>query len=599
MLHPGLAGTCLGPFVAAVLSLSAPPADAELLKPLTPDSQYNVTLNVTPPQLFPGATAYVGLSISSINGPPPPLRDASNPDRAITVFVMGSTRQPPKDGLQQTDYSLRLEIDRSAGPHRYPIFFYFQLEGQPQLTTEIVALPVGVTHDGLLEVNDKAADAEVITGSSATSDLWLKNDYTEYDVSIDQIDLTSQPNYLARLVSIDGETKATVREQRAVFDPPLIVPANGQKLVRMTLAFAPPPFGDALRGLDGSSVELALTYGESGGRRISENKLHRTLKVRPSLWLAALAVLIGIGVGSWLGYATYLGKIQSSRDRGKAIATNAVVGVLMVFAVVVGHLKLSIFSLETSGTNPVLLMLLATLAAFGGMPLFKKAFKITDPVLVLLGVSAWYLAGSPAHAAPRHPANAPVASTTTFQKGLFLLNNDDITDGAAESFKKVTASEGKRAEDAQYYLGLYFQRKYYITKSRTQVGDWASLYYSEKELRGYIAKYGTEGTGKWLADAWFALVLIDIERNDPIKLKRDRAGLRSAEGRDGEVYVYEVVWSRRAGDVVDAQFQTSYLAKVLEDVTEGGPGSPTIPSLTSTLRAKKIQSYPTSGDAPQ
>ena len=245
---------------------------------------------------------------------------------------------------------------------------------------------------------------------------------------------------------------------------------------------------------------------------------------------------------------------------------------------------------------------MATIASFGGIPLFKKAFGLTDPLVLVLALSACFFADAPAHAAPRaaQRAEAPVSAEASYQKGLFLLNNDDVTDAVRDSLKKVTASDNaKRAEDAQYYLGAYFQRKYYITKGRTNVPDWASLYYADREFRKYFAKYSEQGNGRWLADTYLALALIDLERGDAIALKRHRKQLRDAQARDPDVYVYQVVWSRRTTDVIDAHFPTTFVADVLDNATAGDVSAAAIPAITAAFRARKVQSYAPNAPAAQ
>src|SRR5437868_7602529 len=60
------------------------------------------------------------------------------------------------------------------------------------------------------------------------------------------------------------------------------------------------------------------------------------------------------------------------------------------------------------------------------------------------------------------------AAQQVLAKALFYYNNDDISDEAARQCQLVLKqySSTPEAETAQFYLGSYYQRKYYILKER-------------------------------------------------------------------------------------------------------------------------------------
>jgi tetratricopeptide (TPR) repeat protein len=150
-----------------------------------------------------------------------------------------------------------------------------------------------------------------------------------------------------------------------------------------------------------------------------------------------------------------------------------------------------------------------------------------------------------------------------FAKGLFLFNNGDISDLAATEFQRVislypTADE---AEDSLYFLASYHQRKFYIQKNRWREADVSILASAEQTYRDYITRYTANGSGKWLSDTYFNLMLIYIELGNS---ENALATIKELEGsKDKDVYIYQVVWSPETIDVIDYYYSNSELAQFL------------------------------------
>jgi hypothetical protein len=152
--------------------------------------------------------------------------------------------------------------------------------------------------------------------------------------------------------------------------------------------------------------------------------------------------------------------------------------------------------------------------------------------------------------------------------GFFYYNNDDITDKAATQFRAVMSKYPKsdEAETAQYYLGSYYQRKYYIELAQYRKEDNAALASAKKEYRAYTDKYYKGDKHQWLGDAFFNLALVFLQMNDPTNAGYELEKMNKASSLDGTVYLYEIIYSPNADDVIDGSFQTGALADYASSV---------------------------------
>lgn len=146
--------------------------------------------------------------------------------------------------------------------------------------------------------------------------------------------------------------------------------------------------------------------------------------------------------------------------------------------------------------------------------------------------------------------------------GVYYYNNDDITDKAVRQFNLVMSkyAGSKQAEMAQYFLASYYQRKYYIQLRRQRKDDRKLLQSAANEYKKYTDRYYRNGSGQWLADAFFNLGLVYLQVQDPGSAGNELSKMRDASGRDGSVYVYEIIWSASPEDVIDSYVAAKPLA---------------------------------------
>ena len=138
---------------------------------------------------------------------------------------------------------------------------------------------------------------------------------------------------------------------------------------------------------------------------------------------------------------------------------------------------------------------------------------------------------------------------------------DDTSDRAAEAYQQLMRTHPKsaEAEAAQFFLGAYYSRKFYIIEKRNNVQDWGSMNRAEQELYTYIAKYPN---GFYLADAYHTLALSALRRGYWENAQKLWQQMREVAAKDRKVYIYRVTWSTYSEDVIKGYCDTVGLADV-------------------------------------
>ena len=159
-------------------------------------------------------------------------------------------------------------------------------------------------------------------------------------------------------------------------------------------------------------------------------------------------------------------------------------------------------------------------------------------------------------------AQAPATSSPQdiMELGLYYYNNDDVSDRAAQSFKQLLSRGYAQSEAAQYFLGAYYQRKFYLQRANRHVDDWGSLKQAATQYRNYTDKFYTEGSHRWLADAFFNLALVYLQLGEVWNAVNELQKMMKASDRDRTVYIYQLTWSAQSQDVIDADLPSDRLA---------------------------------------
>ncbi|MCM3872594.1 MAG: tetratricopeptide repeat protein [Pyrinomonadaceae bacterium] len=142
--------------------------------------------------------------------------------------------------------------------------------------------------------------------------------------------------------------------------------------------------------------------------------------------------------------------------------------------------------------------------------------------------------------------------------------NNDISDKAAVQYRKVRDQfpKSKEAETAQYFLGSYYHRKFYIQREKKLKEDYGLLVEAQGQYEDYTGKYAWRSKSPdWLADAYFNLALVFLQRGDSKKAEEFLGKMYGAAPYDRTTHVYQVVWSPNTKDLIDASFDSKQLAE--------------------------------------
>lgn len=153
---------------------------------------------------------------------------------------------------------------------------------------------------------------------------------------------------------------------------------------------------------------------------------------------------------------------------------------------------------------------------------------------------------------------------TLLSEGMFYYRSDDVSNAAADRFKRVIrmGPDTSEAETAQYYLASYYHRKYYIEHEKDESHRTEILGTAEEHYKKYIARYAVRGTKEWLSDARFNLALVYLQLgNSQFAEKALKDLLLYDVSKDPSIYIYQVVWSTESRDVIDSNFDSRRLAE--------------------------------------
>jgi hypothetical protein len=183
--------------------------------------------------------------------------------------------------------------------------------------------------------------------------------------------------------------------------------------------------------------------------------------------------------------------------------------------------------------------------------LFRLAF--TAGVLVTLTTAAFGKTASPAQ---------------LLKQGSSYQAADDTTDRAADIYRQLIRLFPKsvEAEAAQFFLGSYYHRKFFILEQREKMQDWGALNRAEEELYKYKGKYPK---GSYLADTYHLLATIALRRGYSGTAVSWLQNMKQAAAADKKVYIYRMTWSPNTNDVVKRYCDSRALADAnLEPVNE-------------------------------
>jgi hypothetical protein len=144
------------------------------------------------------------------------------------------------------------------------------------------------------------------------------------------------------------------------------------------------------------------------------------------------------------------------------------------------------------------------------------------------------------------------------------FKNNDITDRAAVEYRAVRDRfpGTSAAATAQYYLGSYYHRKFYIQRETKLREDPSVLVEAQGQYEDYVSRYAWQtNPPEWLADAYFNLALIFLQRGDSKRSEQFLGKMYGAAPYDRSTHVYQVIWSPNTRDIIDSSFDSKQLAE--------------------------------------
>ena len=203
--------------------------------------------------------------------------------------------------------------------------------------------------------------------------------------------------------------------------------------------------------------------------------------------------------------------------------------------------------------------------------LFNRRFRL---ICMIAGMVLLLPAGSLAQSKKGSVAqmNDESSPQSTLELALYYYNNDDLNDRAELLLKQLLAKRyhgTPQSETAQYYLGAYYQRRFYLSRDKKGEPDWNALKQAAVEYRNYTDRYYGGGTHKWLNDSFFNLAIVNLQLGFHGDAKNELSKMRAAAEIDPYVYIYQIVWSSQSEDVIDSSLSAAqladYAAKVIQE----------------------------------
>lgn len=162
----------------------------------------------------------------------------------------------------------------------------------------------------------------------------------------------------------------------------------------------------------------------------------------------------------------------------------------------------------------------------------------------------------------RASPSAGAGAADLLKQGTTYQAVDDVSDRAADYYRLILQKypHSSQAEQAQFYLASYYQKKFFILEQTSKTQDWSAFNEAENALNAYVTKYTTNGRGSYLADAYHTLGVISLRRGYIDRGRQYLNSMAKVAARDRSVYIYKVVWSANRADVVNKTCKTETLA---------------------------------------
>jgi len=181
--------------------------------------------------------------------------------------------------------------------------------------------------------------------------------------------------------------------------------------------------------------------------------------------------------------------------------------------------------------------------------------KVKQAQYVVVALSLFVLIGW-ANCANAQPARE------LLDEGMYYHGLNDTSDRAAERYQMTMkiSPRSQQAEEAQYYLGTYFHKKFYLLEERYGVQDWSTFNRAEEAYFEYISKYNARGFHLYLSDAHYALAMVALRRGSDENAQKYLRALHKTSLKDKEVDLFYGLLPSDSRDVKNAVCDSRSLA---------------------------------------
>lgn len=172
------------------------------------------------------------------------------------------------------------------------------------------------------------------------------------------------------------------------------------------------------------------------------------------------------------------------------------------------------------------------------------------------------------------------------KEGSAYQSADDTNDRAASAYHLVIQKypSSTQAEQAQYFLGTYYEKKFFLLEGQSKLEDWSAFNEAEQALYGYVGMYTSRGTKSYLADSYYALAIIALRRGYRDAASKLLTKMSNSARQDSQVYLSKVV-PRRSDEVIKKYCDTKSLAAAaLDAINNSSSFDATINNLTGWCR---------------
>jgi hypothetical protein len=309
---------------------------------------------------------------------------ADSPIKTKGALQLVEDGTPARDRPWKRTYHLDAPIKSDIDPRQYDIALRFASprasSGNVPDSFTTFPLYVGVREKGNLKVEESGSvKPELCMSERHRFTLRMKNGFRNYDVHLQKLTIGSEPNGLVtRVVRVragDITTQPSDADPLAVtFDPTFAIGAAQNEDLAVEVEMASMSWSTFLSGFgDDQRATFSLVYDDGWGRKISDYRYERPIRLQPGRGWLGFSVGLGVVAGIFLMSAWKLLSYEGALWRKVSlVVTTVLIGLITAVVALAGELNIALFNIRASTDKPMMLFVLSLVATVLGTPLLKK-----------------------------------------------------------------------------------------------------------------------------------------------------------------------------------------------------------------------------------